>query len=311
MHGRAVALVVLALVVVTSVRGQTPTPTCLDVPPQPAIEAGTVSYDRATIQWSESWARDFARYEVYRAKAADIVPATTTSGLAVLLVLLGAAALTAGVKRPKLAPFLLVGVAAVSALAPPRAGGEVPRNAECILPAAFEEIAIAPQVITTRFIDRGVEPEEWYRYAIRSITACGLCAQSEILPIHTLAQPSPTVTPTATISPTQTTRPSSTATATPSGTPTKRITATRTPTKTPTRKPTATPTRVKTATPTKTPTRTRTPTRTPNACACCASPGACAGHGGVNCAAGPDVDGSVICNDGTRNSSVPYNCRPC
>lgn len=40
----------------------------------------------------------------------------------------------------------------------------------------------------------------------------------------------------------------------------------------------------------------------------CASSGACSGHGGVNCAAGPDSDGSVICNDGWRDSSVQYHC---
>jgi hypothetical protein len=35
--------------------------------------------------------------------------------------------------------------------------------------------------------------------------------------------------------------------------------------------------------------------------------GACSGHGGVNCAAGSDYDGSVICSDGWRNSSVSYS----
>lgn len=34
--------------------------------------------------------------------------------------------------------------------------------------------------------------------------------------------------------------------------------------------------------------------------------GACSGHGGVSCPAGPDYDGSVICNDGWRESSVLY-----
>lgn len=34
--------------------------------------------------------------------------------------------------------------------------------------------------------------------------------------------------------------------------------------------------------------------------------GACSGHDGVNCAAGPDVDGSVICNDGWKGSEVLY-----
>lgn len=36
---------------------------------------------------------------------------------------------------------------------------------------------------------------------------------------------------------------------------------------------------------------------------------ACMGHGGVNCAAGPDTDGSVICVDGWRNSNVDYVCQ--
>lgn len=43
--------------------------------------------------------------------------------------------------------------------------------------------------------------------------------------------------------------------------------------------------------------------------------GACSSHEGVNCAAGPDTDGSVICNDGNRDSSVMYAemdlCQPC
>ena len=34
--------------------------------------------------------------------------------------------------------------------------------------------------------------------------------------------------------------------------------------------------------------------------------GACSGHDGVNCTAGPDTDGSVICNDGWTGSSVYY-----
>jgi len=38
-----------------------------------------------------------------------------------------------------------------------------------------------------------------------------------------------------------------------------------------------------------------------------ATSGACSWHGGVNCAAGADWDGSVICNDGWRNSSVSYH----
>lgn len=41
----------------------------------------------------------------------------------------------------------------------------------------------------------------------------------------------------------------------------------------------------------------------------CASSGACSWHDGVNCLAGPDVDGSVICNDGWLNSSVQYSCQ--
>ncbi len=40
----------------------------------------------------------------------------------------------------------------------------------------------------------------------------------------------------------------------------------------------------------------------------CASAGACSGHGGVDCAAGPDSDGSVICMDGWKGSSVAYQC---
>lgn len=35
--------------------------------------------------------------------------------------------------------------------------------------------------------------------------------------------------------------------------------------------------------------------------------GACSYHGGVNCSAGSDWDGSVICNDGWQDSSVSYS----
>jgi hypothetical protein len=38
-----------------------------------------------------------------------------------------------------------------------------------------------------------------------------------------------------------------------------------------------------------------------------ATSGACSGHGGVSCGSGKDSDGSVICNDGWRNSSVLYS----
>lgn len=38
-----------------------------------------------------------------------------------------------------------------------------------------------------------------------------------------------------------------------------------------------------------------------------ATSGACSGHGGVDCSAGRDWDGSVICNDGWTNSSVSYS----
>lgn len=38
-----------------------------------------------------------------------------------------------------------------------------------------------------------------------------------------------------------------------------------------------------------------------------ATSGACSGHSGVNCSAGPDTDGSVICNDGWFNSSVQFS----
>ncbi len=37
-----------------------------------------------------------------------------------------------------------------------------------------------------------------------------------------------------------------------------------------------------------------------------AKSGACSGHRGVNCAAGADKDGSVICNDGWKKSTVSY-----
>lgn len=38
-----------------------------------------------------------------------------------------------------------------------------------------------------------------------------------------------------------------------------------------------------------------------------ATSGACSGHGGVDCGAGRDYDGSVICSDGWRKSSVSYS----
>jgi len=38
-----------------------------------------------------------------------------------------------------------------------------------------------------------------------------------------------------------------------------------------------------------------------------ATSGACSYHGGVDCKAGKDGDGSVICNDGWEDSSVQYN----
>jgi len=41
----------------------------------------------------------------------------------------------------------------------------------------------------------------------------------------------------------------------------------------------------------------------------CSAPGACGSHGGVDCPAGPDSDGSVICNDGYRDSSIKYQCQ--
>ncbi|MDH4184957.1 MAG: hypothetical protein OEV92_12090 [Nitrospinota bacterium] len=40
----------------------------------------------------------------------------------------------------------------------------------------------------------------------------------------------------------------------------------------------------------------------------CSAAGACADHGGVACSQGPDTDGSVICSDGYRNSSIKYQC---
>jgi len=41
----------------------------------------------------------------------------------------------------------------------------------------------------------------------------------------------------------------------------------------------------------------------------CSAAAACSGHGGVNCPVGPDVDGSVICSDGYRDSSIKYQCQ--
>lgn len=38
-----------------------------------------------------------------------------------------------------------------------------------------------------------------------------------------------------------------------------------------------------------------------------ADSGACSSHGGVNCGAGADYDGSVICNDSWRDSSVSFS----
>lgn len=38
-----------------------------------------------------------------------------------------------------------------------------------------------------------------------------------------------------------------------------------------------------------------------------ATSGACSYHGGVNCTAGSDYDGSVVCNDGWRESSVLFS----
>ena len=40
----------------------------------------------------------------------------------------------------------------------------------------------------------------------------------------------------------------------------------------------------------------------------CSAAGACANHGGVNCMAGADVDGSVICRDSYRDSPEMYDC---
>ena len=36
-------------------------------------------------------------------------------------------------------------------------------------------------------------------------------------------------------------------------------------------------------------------------------PGACSGHNGVDCLAGPSSTGAVICNDGWTGSSVLYS----
>lgn len=41
----------------------------------------------------------------------------------------------------------------------------------------------------------------------------------------------------------------------------------------------------------------------------CSAAGACGEHGGVNCPAGPDADGSVICADGYRDTSLKYQCQ--
>lgn len=38
-----------------------------------------------------------------------------------------------------------------------------------------------------------------------------------------------------------------------------------------------------------------------------ATQGSCSYHGGVNCSIGPDYDGSVVCNDGWRDSSVLFS----
>lgn len=43
---------------------------------------------------------------------------------------------------------------------------------------------------------------------------------------------------------------------------------------------------------------------------CSGGNGACSSHGGVYCAVGADSDGSVICNDGWKDSSVSY-CAVC
>ena len=42
---------------------------------------------------------------------------------------------------------------------------------------------------------------------------------------------------------------------------------------------------------------------------CTDDPGACSSHAGVNCGAGPDSDGSVICSDGFRDDPARYDCR--
>lgn len=61
--------------------------------------------------------------------------------------------------------------------------------------------------------------------------------------------------------------------------------------------------------PTTTPSPAPAPAPAPATCSSsCSSSGACSGHGGVNCSAGPDSDGSVICSDGWRGSSVAYHC---
>lgn len=48
-------------------------------------------------------------------------------------------------------------------------------------------------------------------------------------------------------------------------------------------------------------------TFTTNVTSAHATSGACSWHNGVNCSAGPDWDGSEICNDGWRDSSVLYS----
>lgn len=54
---------------------------------------------------------------------------------------------------------------------------------------------------------------------------------------------------------------------------------------------------------------TPTPSSPGTVCASnCSTSGACSGHDGVNCSAGPDGDGSVICSDGWTGSSVTYHC---
>ena len=42
-----------------------------------------------------------------------------------------------------------------------------------------------------------------------------------------------------------------------------------------------------------------------------ATSGCCSHHGGVNCSAGADSDGSVICNDGWKDSSCSYGSMGC